>query len=146
LVLTLSLMVEDVVRLLNHLNIKKAHIIGYSMGGMIALKLMAKHPDRVISGIVGGMGWLREGSALQDFWGRLPEREGGSTPSACARSLGELALNEAELRAIKIPVEIIVGDRDPAQRLYVTPLEQARRDWPVVEIKDGGHLNCIVKP
>jgi pimeloyl-ACP methyl ester carboxylesterase len=139
-------LVEDVVRLLDHLNIKRAHIAGYSMGGMIAMKFMAKHHDRVLSGIVGGMGWLREGSALQNFWERMPDRQGGNTPSACARSLGKLALTEAELRAINVPVEIIVGDRDPTKRLYVTPLEQVRKDWPVIEIKDAGHLNCIIKP
>lgn len=139
-------MVEDVLRLLDHLNIRRAHIAGYSMGGMIAMKFMAQHQDRVLSGIVGGMGWLREGSALQTFWERMPERQGGNTPAACARSLGKLALTEGELRAIKVPVEIIVGERDPTKRLYVAPLEHVRKDWPVVEIKDAGHLNCIIKP
>jgi len=139
-------LVEDVARLLDHLNIQRAHIVGYSMGGMIAMKFMAEHQDRVLSGIVGGMGWLRQGSALQNFWDRMPERQGGSTPSACARSLGKLALTEAELRAINVSVEIIVGDRDPTKGLYVTPLERVRKDWPVVEIKDAGHLNCIIKP
>ena len=46
--------VEDVILLLDHLNIRKAHIVGYSMGGMVALKLIAKHPDRVLSGTLGG--------------------------------------------------------------------------------------------
>lgn len=32
-------MVEDVVRLMDHLKIKKAHIVGYSMGGIVAVKL-----------------------------------------------------------------------------------------------------------
>jgi pimeloyl-ACP methyl ester carboxylesterase len=59
-------LVEDVVRLLVHLRIQKAHIVGYSMGGMIAVKFMARHQERVLSGVVGGMGWLREGSALQN--------------------------------------------------------------------------------
>ncbi len=139
-------MVEDVVRLLDHLKIKKAHIIGYSMGGMITMKLLAKHQDRVLSAVVGGMGWLREGSALASFWERMPERQGSRTPSACARSFGKLALSEGELRFIKVPVEIIVGDRDPVKRLYVAPLERARKDWAVVEINDAGHLNCIIKP
>jgi pimeloyl-ACP methyl ester carboxylesterase len=139
-------LVEDVVRLLDHLHIKRAHIVGYSMGGMIAMKFMARHQDRVLSGIVGGMGWLHEGSALQNVWERMPERQGGSAPSACARSLGKLALTEAELRVINVPVEVIVGDRDPTKRLYVTPLERVRKDWSVVEIKDAGHLNCIIKP
>lgn len=139
-------MVEDLVKLLDHLKIKKAHIVGYSMGGMIAMKFIAQHQDRVQSGVIGGMGWLREGSVLQSVFGRMPEREGGATPSACARSFGKLALTEDELRRIKVPVQVVVGDRDPTKRLYVTQLEQVRKDWPVVEIKDAGHLNCVIKP
>jgi pimeloyl-ACP methyl ester carboxylesterase len=59
--------VEDVVYLLDHLQIKKAHIVGYSLGGMVAMKFMVTHPERVISGTLGGMGWLREGSGLAHF-------------------------------------------------------------------------------
>src|SRR5690348_2248849 len=33
-------MEEDIVRLLDHLHIKKAHLVGYSMGGMITMKLL----------------------------------------------------------------------------------------------------------
>jgi pimeloyl-ACP methyl ester carboxylesterase len=55
-------LVEDVVRLLDHLKIKKAHIVGYSMGGIIAAKFLAQQPDRVLSGTLAGMGWLREES------------------------------------------------------------------------------------
>ena len=76
----------------------------------------------------------------------MPARQRGNTPSACARSLGKLALTEAELRAIKVSVEVIVGDRDPVRRLYVGSLDRVRTDWPIVEIKDAGHLNCVVKP
>lgn len=50
-------MVEDSVRLLDHLKIKKAHVVGYSMGGFITNKLLATHPDRVISATLGGAGW-----------------------------------------------------------------------------------------
>jgi pimeloyl-ACP methyl ester carboxylesterase len=138
-------MVEDVARLLDHLKIEKAHIVGYSMGGMIAVKFMARHPDRVRSGVVGRMGWLREGSALQRMWGRMQGREGGA-PQVCARSLGRLAVTEAELKGIRVPVVVLVGDHDPVKGLYITPLQPVRRDWPVIEIKDAGHLNCVVKP
>ena len=37
---------DDVVRLLDHLKIKQAHLVGYSMGGMITLNVAARHPDR----------------------------------------------------------------------------------------------------
>jgi pimeloyl-ACP methyl ester carboxylesterase len=49
-------MVEDAVRLLDHLKIKKAHIVGYSMGGFIALRLAASHPDRALTVTSGGAG------------------------------------------------------------------------------------------
>ena len=83
------------------------------------------------------MGWLREGSALQDFWSNVPERRGAHTPSACVRSLGELAVTEAQVKAICMPVAILVGDRDPVRRLYVAPFEAIRPDWPVTVITNA---------
>jgi len=138
-------MVEDVVGLLDHLKIKKAHIVGYSMGGMVTVKLMAKYQDRVLSGMVGGMGWLREGSRLQRSWEQMPERPGGRIPAACVRGLAQLAVTRHELESIRVPVLVMVGDRDPTNRLYVAPLRQVRTDWEVIEIQDAGHLNCIAK-
>src|SRR5215470_4672569 len=35
--------VDDVALLLDHLKLKKAHLVGYSMGGMITMKFMVKH-------------------------------------------------------------------------------------------------------
>jgi pimeloyl-ACP methyl ester carboxylesterase len=138
-------MAEDVIRLMDHLKIEKAHIAGYSMGGMIAMKVMVQHPERVLSGTLGGMGWLREGSFLQGFWEKLGAREGGAAPAALIRSIGRLAVTEEELKGIKIPVTVLVGDRDPVKNLYVTPLTQVRKDWPVVVIEGAGHLDCILK-
>jgi pimeloyl-ACP methyl ester carboxylesterase len=56
-------MVADVARLMDHLGIEKAHIIGYSMGAFIAHKFAAAHPKRVKSLVLGGAGWLEEGPA-----------------------------------------------------------------------------------
>jgi len=47
-------MAEDVVRLIDHLKVKKAHVVGYSMGAMIAGKLLVSHPDRLLSVTFGG--------------------------------------------------------------------------------------------
>jgi pimeloyl-ACP methyl ester carboxylesterase len=60
-------MVEDGVRLLDHLRIKKAHIVGYSMGAMLACKLMTAHPDRCLSATLGGGGGVREGADFRFF-------------------------------------------------------------------------------
>jgi len=123
--------------LMDYLNIRRAHVVGYSMGGMVALKLIAEHPDRVISGTLGGMGWLREGSVLQKIWAHM---RGPAT-----RGVTELALTEEQVKSVRVPVEIIVGDRDPMKRLYVAPLQEVRGDWQVIEIQHAGHLNCIFK-
>src|SRR5258707_8430775 len=47
-------MVQDAVRLLDHLKIKKAHVVGYSLGAIITCKLLATHPDRLLSATLGG--------------------------------------------------------------------------------------------
>jgi pimeloyl-ACP methyl ester carboxylesterase len=60
-------MVEDAVRLLDHLKIDKAHVVGYSMGGMITCKLLVAHPDRLLSATLGGAGGLRAGTVPLRF-------------------------------------------------------------------------------
>jgi pimeloyl-ACP methyl ester carboxylesterase len=139
-------LVADVVRLMDHLKLQKAHIVGYSMGGMITMKLLTRHPERVLSAVLGGMGWLRQGSPPQNVWSQMPERNVRAKPPACARSLGALAVTADEVKAIRVPVTVVIGERDPVRSLYVVPLEQLRPDWKVTVIKDAGHINCIVKP
>ena len=46
---TLSDMANDVMGLMDHLGLEKAHICGLSMGGMIAQTTALEHPDRVLT-------------------------------------------------------------------------------------------------
>ena len=139
-------LVADIVALLDHLQIKKAHLVGYSLGGMIAVKFLAMHQDRALSGTIGGMGWLRSGSRLEQVWGQLPGREWSRTPAVMIHSIGALSVSREELAEIHVPVEIVVGTRDPVKRMYVTPLREVRPDWPVIEIEGAGHISCVTRP
>jgi pimeloyl-ACP methyl ester carboxylesterase len=47
-------MAADVVRLLDHLKLEKAHLVGYSSGSFIAGKVVAMHPERVLSVVYAG--------------------------------------------------------------------------------------------
>jgi len=56
-------MVNDVIRLMDHLEIKQAAIVGYSMGGSIAMKMLTEHPGRFRAAVIGGsLGFSREES------------------------------------------------------------------------------------
>ena len=44
---TIHEMADDAVGLLDHLKIDRTHVLGLSMGGMIAQELVLRHPDRV---------------------------------------------------------------------------------------------------
>jgi pimeloyl-ACP methyl ester carboxylesterase len=60
-------MAEDVRALLDHLNLPRADIIGYSMGARITAFLALAHPDRVRSAVLGGLGIrLVEGVGLPE--------------------------------------------------------------------------------
>ena len=48
---------DDVIRLMDHLEIEKAHVLGYSMGGFIVLKLATLYPERLLSFAPCGAGW-----------------------------------------------------------------------------------------
>ncbi|MGV3616510.1 MAG: alpha/beta fold hydrolase [Fimbriimonas sp.] len=54
-------MAADVVRLLDHLKVARAHLVGYSMGAFIAGKVAATHPKRVQSLVYGGQAPLLKG-------------------------------------------------------------------------------------
>jgi pimeloyl-ACP methyl ester carboxylesterase len=51
-----SMMAEDSRRLLDHLGVEKADVIGYSMGARIAASFALAHPARVRSAVFGGLG------------------------------------------------------------------------------------------
>jgi 3-oxoadipate enol-lactonase len=46
---TIDLLASDLVALLDHLKVPKAHIVGLSLGGMIGQNVAANYPDRVLS-------------------------------------------------------------------------------------------------
>lgn len=74
---------EDVIEMMDHLKIQKAHLHGYSMGGGIVGRLMAMIPDRIITAGFGGSG-IQEvdpelrAKAPKDKEGRDPQEDEAS--------------------------------------------------------------------
>jgi 3-oxoadipate enol-lactonase len=53
---TIENMADDVAGLMDSLDIQRAHVLGLSMGGMIALELALRHPERLDRLVLSGCG------------------------------------------------------------------------------------------
>ena len=51
--------VRDAIRLLDHLQIRRAHVVGYSLGAIITAKLLTTNPDRFVTATLGGQAGYR---------------------------------------------------------------------------------------
>lgn len=139
-----SKMVTDVIGLLDHLKIDKAHFVGYSMGGMITMKLAAVAPQRMHSAVIGGMGWTPLGPIMPE---RIEgERERSAALRACARAFPDLGVTREELEAIQVPMIVVIGVDDGLLESRVKPLSEVRPEIRIIEIPEANHISCIFRP
>jgi pimeloyl-ACP methyl ester carboxylesterase len=69
-----AIMAEDVRALIDHLDLGRADVMGYSMGARITAFLALAHPEQVRSAVLGGLGiHLVEGVGLPDTIARALE-------------------------------------------------------------------------
>ncbi|HYH69319.1 MAG TPA: alpha/beta hydrolase [Urbifossiella sp.] len=167
-------MAADVGRLMKHLGVDKAHVVGYSMGSWAAQKFAADHPDKVRSLTVGGAGRLDDGSEAglkllaatvkgygggvtgseamlkEVLQGRLdlPNRADVPALVAAAGEVGGLRLTPAQAVSYPGPVLGLVGENDTLKP-NVQALQKARVDAGrkmTVVIVPGGHLSAPATP
>ena len=142
----------DIVRLLDHLGVERAHMLGYSMGARIIGSLMTSHPERFLSVILGGMApawnWSAEDQrSVEERAANLranpPARlvaAGQDAEALAANILGfpELAVTDRALTEVKIPALALVGSEDRhLQRLV--ELQGLMPDLNVVVIDGATH-------
>ena len=53
----------DIIRLMDHLGIRRAHIVGYSMGAHVVAQLVTSHPERFATMVLGGSSGRRNWTA-----------------------------------------------------------------------------------
>jgi pimeloyl-ACP methyl ester carboxylesterase len=114
-----SAMMEDARRLLDHLGIERADVMGYSMGARLAAFLALVHPQRVRSAVFGGLG----GNMIRPMAGTGPiahALEAGSIDEVVnptARTFRAFAeKTNSDLRAL---AACIRGSREPISREMV---------------------------
>jgi pimeloyl-ACP methyl ester carboxylesterase len=86
---TLADMADDVVGLLDALGLRKAHLVGISMGGMIAQTIAARHPDRVrsLTSIMSTTGARRVGRPALSTWRLIMAKPGATSAEFSDRAV-----------------------------------------------------------
>lgn len=69
-------MSQDIVRLMDHLGIKRAHMVGYSLGAGLVGNLLTTHPDRFLSATLCALGLTKD--VPEEDEKRATEAERGS--------------------------------------------------------------------
>lgn len=135
--------VEDIRRLMHHLGLEQAHLVGYSMGGMLTIKFATLYPERVKSATIGGMGWVNPGSM-----GERGERYAKvSQPMIDTYAqFDQLETTAEDMETLTMPLRVIVGTEDHGQLRRVDLWKTIEPDLDVAYIDGAEHVNCVFNP
>jgi pimeloyl-ACP methyl ester carboxylesterase len=152
---TITMMAHDTVGLMNALSIHRAHVLGISMGGRIALEIALSHPHRVdklilVSTSAAGRGkvsmsipmrlltplqWIPvlRGKYPQPRYAHLRQRQATVSYNATDR-----------LSQLHAPTLILHGRRDRSIPLDLAEQMRAGIAGSLLEVFHGGHMFCFL--
>ncbi len=153
--LNFSVFAADLLALMDHLQIAKAHLLGFSDGGNLALTFALAHPERVQSLILNGANLNPGGVKLST---QLPIVLGYgccrllSPFSHKARQNGALLglmvnhphIPSQALAALTMPALVIVGERDMIRDRHSQLIARSLPNAQFVRIPGGDHF-CAAK-
>jgi pimeloyl-ACP methyl ester carboxylesterase len=137
-------MARDVINLMDHLNLEKSDLFGYSMGAFMAVYLLGHHREKFTSMILGGIGDESEESKDANF---IADALRAQDPSQIINPLGKLYRNyfdsnpnnEREALALSVlqmwpegyPIQL--GGIDLANVDIPVRIINGEQDYPYVE-------------
>ena len=157
-------MAEDARRLLDHLNIERCYVMGYSMGARISAFLTILHPTRVraavfaglasnmIHGVGGGPEIAKglEAASINDvtdlgarafrYFAELT-RSDLKALAACIKS-SRVKITEEMLAQIRVPVLVVAGDQDTVSG-DVAPLVATIPGAKGLVLVNRNHMNAV---
>jgi pimeloyl-ACP methyl ester carboxylesterase len=108
---------KDVIELMNHLDITRAHIHGYSMGGMITSRLLGYIPERIITATFGGSGVME---FEDEFIKATPRDSDGVDPEEAVTSRNlriSFAMTNGKTREEAEAIADAASDAGPARNI-----------------------------
>ncbi len=159
-----DLMASDVAKFLGMVGVERTGLLGFSMGGMIAIRLVLEHPELVSTLILCSTGYSvsREGHELfarksdpqlmeesspewAEFYKRIHVGEG---PDSWRKLFSQLRdspkgrkVELVDLSGISVPTLVVVGDRDPyGFTKQALEMHEAIRGSELAVLPDAGHM------
>jgi pimeloyl-ACP methyl ester carboxylesterase len=141
---------DDVAALLDHLKVPRADLIGYSMGGGVAMQCAIRHPQKVrkvvsISAVFRHDGWVKEaldmfpqltsdtfkGSPIETEYKRLsptPDKFPNFVKRVIAMDVKPYDFGADKLKATRAPMFFIHGDADGVRLEHISEMFRLKGD------------------
>jgi pimeloyl-ACP methyl ester carboxylesterase len=145
-------MMEDTVALLQHLNLNRVDVVGFSDGGILALMLAVRHPELVRRLVVSGVNIAPEGLSAGNL--ETLRATENPNPKTIDEKLAHLWLTSptatelslAMLAKIKQPVLVISGDRDAVTLEHTLAIYYALPDAQLCVLPGTDHATFSSRP
>jgi pimeloyl-ACP methyl ester carboxylesterase len=159
---------DDVAALLDHLKIPNADLIGYSMGGGVAMQCAIRHPEKVrkvvsISAVFRHDGWVKEafdafphltseslkGSPIETEYRKLsptPDEFPNFVKRVVAMDLKPYDFGADKLKATKTPMFFIHGDADGVRLEHISEMFRLKGGELFGDMRPGSESRLAILP
>ncbi|GIH11109.1 oxidoreductase [Rhizocola hellebori] len=157
-----SVMAKDVIAFLETVVQRRAHLVGYSAGAVVAMMVAGQRPDLIdrlvlVSGAFHRDGWLLPPASPADIPKELYDAYGEVSPHGvhhfpviidkiAASSADEPALTAADLAAITCRTLVMAGDDDVASLEHLLDLYRALPVAELAIVPGASHCLIMEKP
>jgi pimeloyl-ACP methyl ester carboxylesterase len=159
---------DDIAALLDYLTIRQADLLGYSMGGGVAMQVAIRHPEKVrkvvsISAVFRHDGWVKEaldvfpqltadmfkGSPIETEYKKLsptPNEFPNFVKRVIAMDLKPYDFGAPKLKATKAPFLFIHGDADGVRLDHIAEMFRLKGDEIFGDLRPRSESRLAILP
>lgn len=159
---------DDIAAMLDHLKIKQADVLGYSMGAGVAMQVAIRHPEKVrkvvsISGVFRHDGWVQEaldmypqftadtfkGSPIESDYKKLsptPNEFPSFVKRVIAMDLKPYDFGADKLKATPAPFLFVHGDADGVRLNHIAEMFRLKGDEIMGDMRPRSESRLAVLP
>ena len=159
---------DDIAALFDHLKIKRADVLGYSMGGGVAMQVAIRHPEKVrkvvsISAVFRHDGWVKEaveafpqmdpklfkGSPIETEYKKLsptPDKFETFIKRAIQMDIVPYDFGAGKLKGTKAPFLFIHGDADGVRLDHIAEMFRLKGDEIFGDMRPRSQSRLAILP